>query len=227
MLERRGGISKAMAVTVDLVFATKLNDESTWISCTLRDQEYRRLLFWTVYYMDRRVALKVNRPIMIRENDFDVGDFTLDSKKQYMKDSLFAIVADEGAQASNPLLQWPQPSKPTEDWFEYLMFNVRWSTMATGVWDSFFSLRAMKTADFVKASSADQMLTGLQKSLPSSIQWDAKRLPKLLQMGETDRAFRLRLYIFEVRNAICSRNFHDRCDQKTSTIDLTLISSRP
>ena len=197
ILERNGGTSNAIAIAVDLAFAMQLHDESEWKSCSVREQEYRRLLWYTVCYMDQRVALKVGRPILIREADFTVGDFTFESREQYFTEN----VTGEAGNDSLPL-RWPLPAKPTEDWFEYLLFRVRWGKIVMGLWDSLFSPRVAKTPDPAKIARADVLLTELQKGLPPSLVWDPTQLPAVMGMGDADRAFRSRLIIFEVKEPI-------------------------
>ena len=58
MLEKNSAMSVSKAVAVELAFALELNNETAWADLTQREREYRRLLWWTVYIIDRRISIR-------------------------------------------------------------------------------------------------------------------------------------------------------------------------
>lgn len=191
MLQRRGDMSRAMVLAIDEAFATELNNEQLWTACTQREQEYRRLLWWTVYFLDRCVAFFVKRPYIIHDADYVVSCFMEQSLDTYLSDPLLLTPVNL------PHL-WQLPSNLTEDWFVYLQFNVRWSKIATRVWDSFFSLRGCKHTKSDEFELIEALLTKLSCDLPSSLRWNTQKTPTLISPGSQDMSLRLQMIIFEV-----------------------------
>ncbi|KAF9885370.1 hypothetical protein FE257_012987 [Aspergillus nanangensis] len=202
MVQRRRDASKAIAIAVDLAFCMGLNNEEAWSTNTTREKEHLRLLWWTVFHLDRRVGLMVHRPYLIRDADFAVAEMTAQSRDVYCDFSPSAGNFTEKDLAS-PL---------TEDWFDYFLFSVKWSKIATQAWDKFFTLRSSKSFDSDNLEVIDALLLKLKHDLPSSLTWDAKRLPLYIASGECDRAFRLQLIIFERINML-RLIVHSRCSQ--------------
>lgn len=200
--EDKGGMSKAMVLAIDLAFALRLNDESAWNSFPPKAKEFHRLVWWTVYHFDRRVALKVCRPILIHDADFVVGGFTVESRDIYINDHFSTSQMDQETEPRTLLLQWAPPSARTQDWFDYLLFFSKWDELVTQIWDTCFSLRALKQPDIAKLAISDQLLTKLHSNLPPGLMWDPKQLPNQMQLGDVDRSFRLRLLVFETINML-------------------------
>lgn len=195
MLERKKAMSNAISVAVGLAFVLQLHNEELWGCYTPREKEYRRLLWWTVYGLDRRMAFRIGRPYLIRDSEFAVAEFTTVSWNCYLFDSI-AVITPENETRTIPL-QWPQPSRATENWFKFLQFHIQWSKMATMVWDSLCSLRRPKSADLHAVNVTDALISNLRMTLPITLQWDPNGLPSLVYPGEMDRSLRLRLIVFE------------------------------
>lgn len=201
MLEKRGNSTNAMAIAVDLAFALSLNNEASWTVHNAWEKEQMRLLWWTIYYLDRRVALRERRSMLINDTDFIVGELDLESKEKYLNQATSAALRN--MQTSNCALSinWPQPSKLTDDWYRYYIFQLRWSKVVTRIWDEFLSLRAVKQIIPEKISEADALIMKLQEELPPSLVWDSRNLPSTMRTSDMDRAFRLQLVIFEVASS--------------------------
>lgn len=197
ILENKAQVAQAMALAVELAYALQLNDESAWLNLSTRQKEHRRLQWWTVYHLDRRVALSVGRPILIRESEFSVEEYTAKSFQAYTRDAERLIDQDQRC-----MLQWVTPSARTSQWFDYLQFLLSWDKLVAQVWDDLFSLRAVKQPDVVHVSRTDKLLTRLQNNLPPSLEWNYKSLPLSMQLGVVDRMFRLRLIVFETINML-------------------------
>lgn len=193
------GMCRSMTVAVDLAFALKLNDESTWISLSAREKEYRRLIWWTVYNMDRRVAIRFGRSILIHNTSFDVDDFSSDSQAIYENSNPASSTAANN-QSLN--LQWEAPSALSSEWFDYLLFVTRWSKLVSQVWDKVLSLKALRQPDSAMLAEADERLIQLQQNLPNTLFWNSKQLPHSIGQGRLDRMLRLQLISFEMINCL-------------------------
>ena len=197
MLDRKGGVSRSLALAVDLAYSLRLNNEQTWSSYTIREREYRRLLWWTLCYMDRRVALSFHRPLLLRHSNFDVGDFTELSFEQYMQDGVFDTDRNPSG-LGIVRLSWHLPSMPPENYCDWLLFSMRWSKVVAQVWDTTLSFKATQTAaNSIK--TADALLIEIEKTLPLSLRWNAEDLPSSIMPGDMDRACRFKVIVFEVR----------------------------
>lgn len=197
MLDRKGGMSRSLALAVDLAYSLGVHDEQRWSLYTTREKEYRRLLWWTLVYMDRRIALSFQRPLLLRLADFHVGDFTEISFGQYMQDG----ISDDDQQPSGMgivRLSLPLPSKPPSNYSDWLLFIMRWCKVVAQVWDVTMSLNdTQAAADSIE--TADTSLTEIQKALPVSLRWNTGYLPNSIKAGEMDRACRFKVIVFEVR----------------------------
>jgi hypothetical protein len=198
MLQRKGDMSRAIAVTVDYAFAMNLNNEDAWTGCALREQEHRRLLWWTIYFLDRRIALLLKRPLLIRDADFIVAGFTDQSRRTFLSRTSLHLTTG----SSDEQRPWKPPLPPTQDWYDYLEFNIRWSKIATRIWDAFFSLRGSRSIEVEQVELIDALLVKLQTGLPPRLRWDVKNLPGLLRQGTEDKHFRLQIVVFEVSNPL-------------------------
>lgn len=67
-IERLTPSYREIGTAVQLAFSLGLHDESTW-TCSENQKSTRRSLWWTIYYLDRRIAQKCWKPYLIRENE--------------------------------------------------------------------------------------------------------------------------------------------------------------
>ena len=197
MVQKRRAMSMAKAVAVELAFALELNNEAAWNGMKTREREYRRLLWWMTYIIDRRISIRTGRPYLIHDSEFSVGMFSSQSRMCFLADDAFELEHGRADMAFKTR-SWPRPSMATEDWFAYLQFNIRWSKIATRVWDNCCSLRVSNAVDLDEIDTLDMLLLNLERSLPPTLLWDPNGMYNLVQAGKTDRYLRLRLIMFEV-----------------------------
>jgi hypothetical protein len=198
MMEKTRSMSMARAMVVELAFTLDLNNEAAWGEITLREREYRRLLWWMVYIIDRRLCIRTARPYLIHSSEFVVGEFNSLSPACYLSGWEAGPFEFEQDQEGRKFCKWPQPLQPTGDWIAYLQFNIRWSKIATQVFDTCCSLRTVHTIDLDAMSAADARLIALEKSLEPALSWDQDRLLDRVKAGKADNYVRLRLIMFEV-----------------------------
>lgn len=203
ILQRQGETARLMAIAVDLAFALKLHNEEAWLGLGTHEREYNRMLWWTICFMDRRVALPNGRPILIRAADFAVGLPNPESRLEWMSEtSPEVLVSESNDQAI--LLQWPKPSFRSQVWFSYVLFAAKWSSLVARIWDKFFILQPVLDDDAVVEHIAmtDVLLLQLRNELPASLLWDPVQFPSLVELGDVDRNFRMRLIILEAINTL-------------------------
>lgn len=196
MLGRRGGMSRSLALAVDLAYSLEIHDERTWSSCTPREKEYRRILWWTLVYVDCRIALNFQRPLLLRHSDYHVGDFTDISFGHYIQEAESNTSQSMGGW-DTLRLPWASPARPPENYSDWLLFSVRWSKLVAQTWHGKSSLRATHRA-VESIETVDASLAAIQSALPHSLQWNAGHLPTSITAGAMDRAYRFRLLVFEV-----------------------------
>ncbi|KEF59856.1 uncharacterized protein A1O9_04704 [Exophiala aquamarina CBS 119918] len=200
MLDRKGGISRSLALAVDLAYSLGVNNERTWSAYTTREIEYRRLLWWTLVYMDCRVAISFQRPLLLHHAS--VGDFTEISFGQYTHD---ATPGTDPHLSGLGMVQlsWPMPSNPPDFYSDWLLFSMRWSKVVAQTWDTMVSVKATQTAAAPDSiETADMSLTEIQNTLPNALSWNTGILPNLIEAGDMDRACRFKVIVFEAINVL-------------------------
>lgn len=197
MLGRRGSASQSRTIAVELAYSLGLNDDRTWAIYTPRAQEYRRLAWWTLYFLDRRVALVYNRPIMIRTADFVVGDFTPFSIEQYTNDA--SSDASLLLQSTGLQLNWDRPARLPQDFSGWLIFCLRWSKTVTAVWNKIFAVNASQSEMLQAIEGVDALLEACQQDSSLVFECTSDGLPNSIPPGEMERACRRKVLVVEVR----------------------------
>ncbi|KAF2472467.1 uncharacterized protein BDR25DRAFT_302638 [Lindgomyces ingoldianus] len=104
-----------------LCFQFGLHQQSCWGNCSPYAVHVRQLIFWTVYFTDRRIALSCGRPYGIRDLDIDVEQPSWIYDKELYPDQ--------------PL---PEPNVSRSSNM-YLTCMVSWAKLAGDVWDQVFA----------------------------------------------------------------------------------------
>lgn len=177
---------RAIGTAVQLAFSIGLNDESTWKDLSHSQKTARRLLWWTIFYVDRRLAQKCWKPYLIRENEVNVEE--LDSSNTAFPGESFAIDID--MHDRNQLAT-----------SRYLYTCVQWARLWAAIWDSMFSargLRGEKRSEEVEI--LDARLLHAQRKTHESLQWETRFLPNYMAAGESEVRIRSRLVAYLVSN---------------------------
>jgi hypothetical protein len=177
--------SQALCRAVELSFALGLNDESTWVSCSGAEARSRRVLWWTIYFFDRRMAYRLGRPYMIRDAEVAVADFAADIRT--MESPPLHLSAHPAARISLD-----------GDWFHYLQFNIGWGRLFSKAWDSLYSLTSPKAGNVEEIEIMETLLAKLKRSLPAAMKWRDTRNSGNTQPDVPDRKFRMRLVVYTV-----------------------------
>ncbi|KAL6241207.1 hypothetical protein RBB50_011886 [Rhinocladiella similis] len=181
-IEKLTPASHSIAIAIQSAFAAHLNDESTWIDCAKSRKHARRLLWWTVFYVDRRIAQKCWKPYIIRENEFRVGELAT------TEEELFGTVLD---------LQTHIKVEEQLVIARYVQTMIRWARLWAQVWDSMFAVGSSygkKRAE--ETEVLDAKILHAQRETHESLCWDTLFLPTYLATGETDAQIRSRLVAY-------------------------------
>ncbi|KAF2807442.1 uncharacterized protein BDZ99DRAFT_573269 [Mytilinidion resinicola] len=150
-----------MCKAVQICFYTGLHNEPRWSNITPFEKTMRQRIFWSLFYMDRGIALGANMPYLLRESDFNV-EFP-------------ARVGDRYLYPNRPL---PEES-PTFSFIPYLESCMKWSQLCSTIWDAMFTPNSPKPASEELITSLDTEILYSICSLPQIMQWD----PSALQPG--------------------------------------------
>ncbi|KAJ4350421.1 uncharacterized protein N0V89_009042 [Didymosphaeria variabile] len=99
---------------------------SSWRTYTPFEIHMRQRIFWTIYFLDRRISISCGRPYSVRESDIDIEQP--------------AYLYDKEIHPDRPLpdLNIAQSSNV------YLNCMVCWGRLAADVWDGFFAAAPSK-----------------------------------------------------------------------------------
>lgn len=183
-LEQLRQASKSLGLAIQLAFRTELHDQSSWPDLTPTQSDSRRVLFWSLYYMDRRLSEKCGQPYLIRDDEVDMSEFSTDVHDN----ADVSINGHDEPESLNRALR------------AYIQHLIDWSRLWTDIWDTFFSVRARKaTRDREHdRSTLNAKIDLMFKNLPSELIWDRDRLLQRSEGYEDERHARFRLLALTV-----------------------------
>lgn len=71
--------SQAICTAAQLAMRARLNEERAWEVSSERDMRNRKGLWWTIYFLDRKISQRTGSPYLIRDTEVAVSDFSLSS----------------------------------------------------------------------------------------------------------------------------------------------------
>ena len=184
-IERPTSAYRAVSDAIQQAFVCGLNDESLWSCLTEREARSRRLLWWTVFYLDRRIAQKCWKPYLVRETDIYV-----DESMGFLVDATNAAVID---------VDVPLRAEQSELVDQYALSNIRWAKLWAVMWDTLFSVRAVRTgATAEDLEVLDARILHAQRQVPPSLQWDTSFAETYAAAAEAEVHTRSRLVVYVV-----------------------------
>ena len=151
--ERADCAYETMGQIVRLCFLVGLHDQPSWKGCSPFETVIRQRLFWTVFFLERNVALNVGAPYLIRENDFRV-----DLPKNYDDKDLFP---------DRPLPE-EQPHRSSAP---YQACTAKWGKLASEIWDNLFGIGAQKPTSQEFVASMDARILYTVSQFPGHLKW--------------------------------------------------------
>ncbi|TVY43505.1 Activator of stress proteins [Lachnellula subtilissima] len=115
--------SQAISITVQMSMFARLNDQGSWGKCTTLEKEFRQKLWWTIYYLDRRITQRLGTPYLIRDAEVAVEDFEIQGKSTTKEFN------------QNPM------TVPVTIYYQVL---INFSRLWGRIWDTFFAATARK-----------------------------------------------------------------------------------
>ena len=177
--ETLSAASEAVSITWQLATSTRLNNKKAWPNEDAKRILQRQRLWWTIYFLDRQISRRSGIAYHIRDTEFDVEDFTLDSN------------AADGP----PLPQTDWHSSTTRSYLQALISLARlWGQ----VWDTFFAVGATKKGDWMEVEVMDARILNTRRQLPKSLTWNSDELTNYTLSGEDEPHIRRRLQLFVV-----------------------------
>ena len=178
-VERLTAASQSIGTAIQLAFNVGLNDETKWSHRSEADQRACRLLWWTIFYMDRRVAQKSWKPYLIRENEFRVEEVEgVDPLALGAAFDMEAYTESESKLLIN----------------RYVQTEIVWARLWGSVWDSLFAARALTRAGRAEEIEVlDAKILHAQRQFHQSLQWETAQLSSYEAAGETEGQIRSRL----------------------------------
>jgi hypothetical protein len=172
---------QAISTAIQLAMVLGLNDQTTWGDCTPEELESRKRLWWTIYYLDRKIGQRSGRAYLIRDNEVALQEF-----------------GEQGKQNASlsPDLPWTN---------DYLQALINLGKLWGQIWDTFFAALAPRRGDWREIDIADTRILLVRRQLPSGLTWNTEMLTIYTADGETEPQIRRRLAIFIVSPLTSSR----------------------
>ncbi|KEF51120.1 uncharacterized protein A1O9_12843 [Exophiala aquamarina CBS 119918] len=175
----------AISNAVRLCFQIGLHDQNVWSDGAPCEMQMGQLLFWSLYCLDRHVAIVCGTPYLIRESLCRVDKPISD--------------ADHDVVATMPSLGHVPGYSPVS----YLHATIKWASLCSDICDSTFGINAVNPQSQEAVASLDARVTVLIDNLPEELQWR----PGMVQ-GKSEQ--RLPLYVYRQAFIINLRANHLR-----------------
>lgn len=185
--ERTTAAYRSIGVAVQLAFTIGLNNESTWTRLTENEKLARRTLWWTIFYVDRRIAQKCWKPYLIRENEVMVDDDFHDTRTT-TSDVIQDVTLSPGVTETSSITH-------------YISTTISWARLWTMVWDTLFALRQPvhdSAAASEKIDILDVRILHAQRNVHNNLSWNSSRVLEYVSAGESEAQIRSRLVVHVV-----------------------------
>jgi hypothetical protein len=169
--------SHAISTAFQVAVNARLNDQSSWGECTPLEMRSRQMLWWTIYFLDRRIAQRNGSPYLIRDTEVAVEEFVPKHK------ALREDVDDDFSKS---------------DTRDYCQALVNFSKLWGYIWDAFFAARVEKRRDWEEIEIMDTRILFIRKQLPRSLSWNTDTVGTYMVNGENEPQVRRRLALFIV-----------------------------
>lgn len=173
--------SNAISVVFQMSTAIKLNDQKQWSTVTASEVLSKKYLWWTIYFLDRRIAQKSGTAYHIRDTEFFVEDFRALNN------------VHNGSPTAQQRSQTPSP----DNYFQALVDIARlWGQ----VWDTLFAIGASKKGEWLEVEIMDTKILNVRRNLPEELRWDDENVIHRRMKGEPETRLNRQLHIYTVRS---------------------------
>lgn len=151
-LERADSAYAAICQVVRLCIQLGLNNQDSWKACQPFELVMRQRLFWSIYSLERNIALNCGSPYLIRESEIKV-DLPPDLDDRLMF-------------RGQPLPKETPKHSPSP----YLKAISQWGKLSDEIWDKIFSLSAAKPTSRELIAALDARIVYVVSELPEFFQ---------------------------------------------------------
>jgi hypothetical protein len=131
----------AIGLGCRLGFQFGLHQQSSWRNHTPFEIHMRQRIFWTAYFLDRKISLSCGRPYCIREPGIDIEQPTYLSDR--VSELRVAAVFPNNNQDIHPEQPLPEPDLPRSSNM-FLNSMACWGRLSADVWDGLFDAAVIK-----------------------------------------------------------------------------------
>ena len=167
--EKQNAAYDTIGAAVRICFQIGLHDQARWQALSPFDITMRQRIFWSVYCLDRNVAMVCGVPYLVRESDFRVDwPLCLDDRRL------------------SPELAFPEETRDFSP-IPYLRGTAKWGKLCSEMWDSMFATSAQKPVSQEFIATMDARIVLLSSELPPWLQFRgynrsfSKQLPDYVQ----------------------------------------------
>lgn len=184
--------SASRAVLASYQFATiiRLHDQKAWLGQSSDEVVARKRLWWTLFWLDRRIAQKSGYAYHIRNQDFSVEDFSARPKPDR--------ISPPGDAPNVGLVHTRQETQ------DYLQVMINLGKLWGLIWDAFFATGADRLGNWEEIELMDTRILNVRRRLPPDLTWDPDLLHQYIAQGQKEPPLRRRIGIhtvsFRLRN---------------------------
>jgi hypothetical protein len=160
--EKAHGAYDTMGRVVRLCWLMGLHCQPSWVGLTPFEVIMRQRIFWTVFYIDRHVALMTGAPYLIRQCDVDVD----------LPPDIDDCLLHEG-QPPPPIAVSTGPSS-----HPYLSSAREWACLASEIWDVMCGINAQRPTSAELIATLDARICFKLGQMPMTLRWGTN-IPKL------------------------------------------------
>ncbi|KAL3474460.1 hypothetical protein BJX99DRAFT_260392 [Aspergillus californicus] len=151
-LERGSAAHETITRAVRLCFQLGLHDSSSWGGCSPFDYLMRQRVFWTIFQLERSLALNNGSPYLIRDADINV-----DLPRCYNECQLFP--------------DQPLPAEASDNSYgPTVAATAKWGFLVSEIWDGMFAAKGKKCASPEYIAGLDARIIYILNSLPPGLQ---------------------------------------------------------
>jgi hypothetical protein len=156
----------ALSNAVRLAFRLGLHNQRSW-NCTPFALIMRQRLFWSMFILDRHLALNGGIPYLIRDTDFNV-DFpaSYDDKLLFPGKSLPDKLSEKSCST-------------------FLVSMARWGKLFGEIWDALYGIKAERPVDEGLIASLDARIVWTASDFPAHLKWHRDTY-RLIRLGNLD-----------------------------------------
>ncbi|KAJ6010384.1 hypothetical protein N7451_001796 [Penicillium sp. IBT 35674x] len=164
---------QAIRTAIQMAMFARLNDQSVWAACSAEQINARKRLWWTIYFLDRRISQRSGMPYTIHDRDVAVDEFK-------PKRNMVAMDSTDSSKDG-----------------DYVQALIDLGRTWGYIWDTLFAASAASQGDCDEIELADARILLIRRHLPSQLSWSTDHLVSTyLAQGEAEPQIRRRLAMF-------------------------------